>query len=173
MPWCPKCKCEYREGFEICADCNSILVAEIGEKTEKLQENDKEMYLTNVCDEVEANILETLMNSCGIPILKKYPGAGGYLSIYMGTTYSGIDIYVASKSYEAAKELLDIKNENEIELEEESPKGIDDENAFKDEEVKIHRKRAFRTWIILLYFIPGLAFLAVRLLVVLWRVLFN
>ncbi len=165
MPWCPKCKCEYREGFEICADCNSILVAEIGEKTEKLQENDKEMFLTNVCDEVEANILETLMNSCGIPILKKYPGAGGYLSIYMGTTYSGIDIYVPSKSYEAAMELLDIKNETE--LEEENPQGIE------DEVVKIHRKRAFRTWIILLYFIPGLAFLVVRLLIFLWRVLFN
>ena len=28
MPWCPKCKTEYREGFQVCADCGSELVAE-------------------------------------------------------------------------------------------------------------------------------------------------
>ena len=29
MPWCPKCKTEYREGIEKCADCGSALVAEL------------------------------------------------------------------------------------------------------------------------------------------------
>ena len=28
MPWCPKCKSEYREGFTVCADCGSELVDE-------------------------------------------------------------------------------------------------------------------------------------------------
>lgn len=28
MPWCPKCKSEYREGFTVCADCGSKLVDE-------------------------------------------------------------------------------------------------------------------------------------------------
>ena len=28
MPWCPKCKSEYREGFTVCADCGSQLVEE-------------------------------------------------------------------------------------------------------------------------------------------------
>lgn len=26
MPWCPKCKSEYRVGFTVCADCGSLLV---------------------------------------------------------------------------------------------------------------------------------------------------
>ena len=28
MPWCPKCKSEYREGFTVCADCGCQLVDE-------------------------------------------------------------------------------------------------------------------------------------------------
>lgn len=28
MPWCPKCKSEYREGFTVCADCGCSLVEE-------------------------------------------------------------------------------------------------------------------------------------------------
>lgn len=28
MPWCPKCKSEYREGFTVCADCGCPLVEE-------------------------------------------------------------------------------------------------------------------------------------------------
>lgn len=26
MPWCPKCKSEYRQGFTVCSDCGSALV---------------------------------------------------------------------------------------------------------------------------------------------------
>ena len=33
MPWCPKCKNEYKEGIKICADCGCELVSE--EKEEK------------------------------------------------------------------------------------------------------------------------------------------
>lgn len=29
MPWCPKCKTEYREGFTVCADCGSELVRKL------------------------------------------------------------------------------------------------------------------------------------------------
>ncbi len=28
MPWCPKCKNEYREGIKVCADCGVELVSE-------------------------------------------------------------------------------------------------------------------------------------------------
>ena len=33
MPWCPKCKSEYREGFTVCADCGCQLVEEEQIKT--------------------------------------------------------------------------------------------------------------------------------------------
>lgn len=33
MPWCPKCKNEYREGIKVCADCGIELVESL-ERTE-------------------------------------------------------------------------------------------------------------------------------------------
>lgn len=35
MPWCPKCRSEYRPGFTICADCGSELVDELPSKSAK------------------------------------------------------------------------------------------------------------------------------------------
>lgn len=32
MPWCPKCKTEYREGIEVCADCGNPLVKSLNEE---------------------------------------------------------------------------------------------------------------------------------------------
>ncbi len=34
MPWCPKCKTEYREGILICADCGTELVEELAKNEE-------------------------------------------------------------------------------------------------------------------------------------------
>ena len=167
MPWCPKCKCEYREGFEICSDCNSILTHETEETIETMLEYDEENYLTSVCDEFEANILETLLNSNGIPILKKFPGAGGYLSLYMGKTSSGIDIYVPSKLFDFAKELVDSKYE--VDLGEDNIQSKEEENLLYEEEIKIHQKITTRTWIILLFFMPGFVVSIMYLIVLLWK----
>ena len=37
MPWCPKCKNEYRKGIIVCADCNTPLVDELVEETVKAE----------------------------------------------------------------------------------------------------------------------------------------
>lgn len=34
MPWCPKCKMEYRKGVSVCADCGTPLVEEVKEEEE-------------------------------------------------------------------------------------------------------------------------------------------
>lgn len=36
MPWCPKCKNEYREGVKVCSDCGTELVDELKENDMKL-----------------------------------------------------------------------------------------------------------------------------------------
>lgn len=41
MPWCPKCKEEYREGITVCAECGETLVEEL-EEPEAVEENYEE-----------------------------------------------------------------------------------------------------------------------------------
>lgn len=38
MPWCPKCKSEYRKGFTVCADCGSRLIEAIDAEAESDRE---------------------------------------------------------------------------------------------------------------------------------------
>jgi hypothetical protein len=35
--WCPKCRCEYREGFVVCGDCGVALVDSLPPRTEERQ----------------------------------------------------------------------------------------------------------------------------------------
>lgn len=45
MPWCPKCKAEYRAGIEECADCKVALVDELPEETEEEVTPEMMMYV--------------------------------------------------------------------------------------------------------------------------------
>jgi len=107
MPWCPNCRLEYREGFKICNDCEVDLVDELEpEKTEQAEElpNADEIFLISVANDLEANMTEELLEQNGIHVRMKSREPG---NIIMGTTYLGIDIYVLSRDYDFAKEVID------------------------------------------------------------------
>ena len=38
MPWCPKCKAEFREGFSVCNTCHVPLIDHIPDGTETIAE---------------------------------------------------------------------------------------------------------------------------------------
>lgn len=143
MPWCPKCKTEFREGIEICSDCKTELVNKI--KEEKI-EYDKEIFLMCVAGEIEANGVESLLRAHDIPVLKKHKGAGGYLEIYMGMSKAGIDLFVPENLLEEARDIVE-KTSEEIVTEEIT---IEDDNTSSFEE-NYQRKRRKRTRIILLF----------------------
>ncbi len=63
-------------------------------------------FLIGAADEIEAGIIETLLRSSQIPVLKKYREAGAILQIFMGMTSFGIDLYVPANCLEQAEELL-------------------------------------------------------------------
>lgn len=64
MPWCPKCRYEYKEGYTMCADCNVALVDELPPEE---KEND-----LNIIEEEASGILvediETLDNEIAVGI---------------------------------------------------------------------------------------------------------
>jgi len=109
MAWCPKCKAEYREGYENCVDCNVELVSELQPVPEEVYDN--EAFLVSVANDIEAQVIEFLLLSERIPVLKKYKGAGDYLQICMGSTIFGVDLYVPSKLLEEAKVMLNAETE--------------------------------------------------------------
>jgi len=105
MPWCQKCKTEYRGGVTRCSDCGSELV-EVLQQIEEYPKNDSESFLMSVRDRIEADIVEGFLNSNGIPVLRKYKGAGAFVDLYLGISYTGVDLYVPRSMLEHAKEIL-------------------------------------------------------------------
>lgn len=64
---------------------------------------------TDLSDELTVNMLEAY----GIPCLRTYPGNGSFGRVVMGTSGSGVDIFVPSSMLEDAKTLTEgeIKDE--------------------------------------------------------------
>lgn len=100
MTWCPKCKTEYREGFNTCSDCGSSL-----DETQELNEefniesvgnenNEAWLHLIGCEDDQEADIIESFLSRENILTVRKYSGASEYLKITMGMAKLGVDLYV-------------------------------------------------------------------------------
>ena len=161
MPWCPKCRAEYRQGFKICSDCNTDLVDELEQikKNSGTEYDDEAAYLTSVSNRIEAEMIEALLNSHGIPVLKKSREAGGYLDIYMGATIFGLDLYVPSKLLKKAKEIIASNPENV----EEDVQDYSEEEDSSELDEKYDEKRRTNTWILLLFYI-GLLWIIVTVL---------
>lgn len=62
--------------------------------------------LVNCRDDFEAQCIEGLLTSAGIPVHKQYRGAGQVLKIYGGLGQD-VDIYVPADRLEEARQLLE------------------------------------------------------------------
>lgn len=116
MPWCPQCKAEFREGFTRCSDCDTDLVDKL-ETTipeEKNEQKEQWAFLATIEDDREIDIIESLLRSYGIPILRKYRWAGGFLKVVMGVSTYGVDIYVPASRLELGRALLESDPEDII-----------------------------------------------------------
>lgn len=86
MPWCPKCKTEYRDGFEECADCKVALVDELPEEEPleasslrqvpadqdpfadgEFSDEEQPVFLVGLEDAEETIRLSELLASCRVP----------------------------------------------------------------------------------------------------------
>lgn len=84
LPWCRKCKTEYREGYDTCSDCGEDLVDVLDTKQNlhNIEFREEWNLLIQTFSENEAAVVEALLRPHDIPVLRKDRGAGGYLKIY-------------------------------------------------------------------------------------------
>lgn len=78
MPWCPKCKCEYRKGITICADCNVELVESLD-----AAKDDLNVLLLTAEKENEAIAIrfEKFMEYSKVPV-RRQTNAEGQIEVY-------------------------------------------------------------------------------------------
>jgi len=171
MMYCPICKSEFRNGFEFCSTCKCSLVEELPEEERKEPLNEREVFLTNVRDEYEADMIESILSSNCIKASRKHREAGGYLSIYMGNSVLGMDIYVLESAYEAAKEL--IETEQEARVEEDNKEFVEEQTLYKQEEIIRNKRRSMKAWMILLFFSSGFFGLIIHLIIIMIDKIFK
>lgn len=106
MPFCPKCRAEYVEGFETCQDCNVKLV-------DKLSPKDELGYidlveLQQVPDEVSGIMMKGILENNGIGVVlrrAKIPWYNGIASTW--STYFWGKLLVPKEELEQSRKILD------------------------------------------------------------------
>lgn len=120
MPYCPKCKGEYRDEFTRCANCDIDLVAELTmePKTQKQKQRETigkvkpqpelgdEVPLITVDDQVQFVYITSQLERENIPYRIMERDAGQYLTIYFGVSYMGRTIYVDEKNLTKATQIV-------------------------------------------------------------------
>lgn len=114
--------------------------------------------LVTVDDTVEADILESKLKASGIEVVRNYRESGAYLTLVLGKSSFGVDMFVPTERLEEAKEILA------------SAQNISDEDILKDpsfndqalqaENEEFLKKMDRRTW-----WMAGFFFAAVAILV--------
>ena len=109
MPFCPQCRGEFREGFAHCARCDLPLVERPDPpppaQEAVVMEDGEPLLLCSVSEGIKADLLMEALRTQNIPAMKQMRGAGQYLSVYMGFTVFGIDIYVPPRLHQKAREV--------------------------------------------------------------------
>lgn len=119
MPWCPSCGTEYREGIKTCYHCDGQPLTDTPPQPEKQKDHrtdweryfdqnqeDQPAFLQTVTSDLDAEFIESLLRSYGIPVLRKYKLTGGYLKVTMGATNLGVDLYVPASVLQTAQDIL-------------------------------------------------------------------
>ncbi len=107
MSFCPKCRVEYREGFYRCSECDCDLVDKLEPEIDDDDTGSESAFLMTAANSMEADVIEAILYADGIPVLRKYKEAGGYMMVFMGRTIFGVDLFVPSPLLEKAREIIE------------------------------------------------------------------
>lgn len=128
----------------------------------KREQGAYEAYLTSVPDLMEAEIIMGLLESEGIPAIRKHQVSGDYMEVLANATVFGVDLYVPPGELERAKALLEAPVEiTEEEVFEKGNREIPDGNGKYDASL---RRKAMKVMIVVI--------LGVSVVLGLWSVFF-
>ena len=106
--YCPKCRSEYREGFDTCADCQVALVAELPPEPEG--EYADLVTVLNAADEVEVSLATSLLETAQIRHLAKGEGLQDLFGIGRVGGFNAmvgpVEIQVLPEDAHAARKVL-------------------------------------------------------------------
>jgi len=128
MPWCPKCRNEYREGFTVCADCGVALVDVLG-----AEEKEKSVIYTSSKEEIE-HIYEFLTTS-DIRGVSTVDAGEGFLSLMVEEDHRKEVNFALNTYFEKRKEEAEEffekqrKNINKAFSDDDEEKGSDEESG--------------------------------------------
>jgi hypothetical protein len=105
MPFCPNCRCEYKEGVKECPDCGTRLVDQLPE--EKLPESPNFVPLRNLPSRMYAQMLKEALENEGIASMIKGDEGIPLRTTTIHIPVSKITIWVPEKDLERAEEIAD------------------------------------------------------------------
>lgn len=155
MPWCPKCKEEYREEFKRCSTCGSTLVAELPQEPEE-QEMDAgaPVLLTWSNNNLTLQMMDGALRDAGIPFTYKELGLVRGSNPHMRGGYDGVEIYVPEKLLGRARQVISIfsdeAKEDPAKLLHQSLNSTDDEAARRK-----RRRNVITACIFMFVVVPG------------------
>ncbi|MCK4857117.1 MAG: DUF2007 domain-containing protein [candidate division Zixibacteria bacterium] len=114
MPFCPKCKYEYKIGVARCPDCGSDLVEKLAEEPAKATDNDvRAVLLLKTDDRIYAQLMASVLEEAEIPFWSKRLDGGFGYGVSGAITHLSYDstgaaeIYVHPDDLTRAQELMD------------------------------------------------------------------
>ncbi|MCE5313845.1 MAG: DUF2007 domain-containing protein [Armatimonadota bacterium] len=110
MPFCPKCKYEYRTGFSKCPDCDVELVDELPEAAKPLDESLDLVCIGTYPFDPPAQAARVTLESQGIPTVLQN-SVMSQTDIILVFADGGVRLMVRSEDVQRAKSILEDKGE--------------------------------------------------------------
>ena len=134
MPICDKCKKEYESGA--CPSCDisgaELLKSSIPWPYFENGESVPPMRIMTVDSGLSGEILVKKLETCNIPVVKRYPLGGMMMNVLFGFTGAGVDLFVPETMAEEALAILEDVSDDEAEFtDDELNSAIDEYEAEK------------------------------------------
>jgi len=109
MPYCPKCRCEYDFGIEICSDCDVDLVAEQPPPIPEDYQNEEWVELYAFPGTLYAGMAIELLNREGIPAYSQSFFGGSAMGVSTAGDYVGAvaSVFVLEPDYDRGRDIIE------------------------------------------------------------------